>query len=208
VTNTEYVEHFKALIGVVETYGGAYGREPGLVAAELIAQGMKPEDVDAARSTEIIKAEEVCHECYLSCMLLRGADNDQYFQLKVDLSNDMNKGTDNYPKTTVETMRLLTDYVPPPRLQHACDPDGEGLAFIQSDPGTPRGPKKDVKCFHCNGPHYKADCPELKLLESGIQNLNIDDCKEEHNLFSADDGYGLVQKQVKGVRGILSPYHA
>ncbi len=25
VTNTEYVEHFKALVGVVETYGGAYG---------------------------------------------------------------------------------------------------------------------------------------------------------------------------------------
>ena len=26
VTNTEYVEHFKALVGVVETYGGAYGQ--------------------------------------------------------------------------------------------------------------------------------------------------------------------------------------
>ena len=63
----------------------------------------------------------------------------------------------------------------------------------------PQGPKKDVKCFHCNEPHYKADCPELKLLESGIQNLNIDDCEEEHNLFSADEGYGLIQKQVKGV---------
>jgi len=25
VTNTEYVENFKALIGVVKTYGGAYG---------------------------------------------------------------------------------------------------------------------------------------------------------------------------------------
>ena len=28
VTNTEYVEHFKALVGVVETYRGAYGRKP------------------------------------------------------------------------------------------------------------------------------------------------------------------------------------
>ena len=37
VTNTEYVEHFKALVGVVETYGGAYGREPGFVATELVA---------------------------------------------------------------------------------------------------------------------------------------------------------------------------
>jgi hypothetical protein len=30
VTIAEYVEHFKALDGVVETYGGVYGRWPGL----------------------------------------------------------------------------------------------------------------------------------------------------------------------------------
>ena len=75
VTNTEYVENFKAMVGVVETYGGAYGREPGLVVAELVAQGMRPVDVDSANRTAIIKAEEVCRERYLSCMLLRGADN-------------------------------------------------------------------------------------------------------------------------------------
>jgi len=91
VTNTEYVENFKALIGVVEMYGGAYGREPGLVATELVAQGMRPADVDSANRAAIIKAEEVCRVCYLSCMLLRGADNCRYFQLKVDLLNGMTK---------------------------------------------------------------------------------------------------------------------
>jgi hypothetical protein len=76
VTNTEYVAHFKALVGMVETYGGAYGQEPGLVAVELVAQGMKHEDIDTAdRGAIIIKAEEVCHECYLSCMLLHGTNN-------------------------------------------------------------------------------------------------------------------------------------
>jgi hypothetical protein len=64
VTNTEYVEHFKALVGVVKSYGGVYGREPGLVATELVAQGMRPE-VDSADRAAIIKAEEVCRECYL-----------------------------------------------------------------------------------------------------------------------------------------------
>ncbi len=63
-------------------------------------------------------------------MLLRGADNGRYFWLKVNLSNDMMKGTNNFPKTIVETMRLLTDYVAPPRLQCALDPDGKGLASI------------------------------------------------------------------------------
>ena len=75
MTNTEYVEQFKALVGVVETYGDAYGREPGLVATELVAQGVRPKDVDSADRVAIIKAEEVCRKCYLSCMLLRGADN-------------------------------------------------------------------------------------------------------------------------------------
>ncbi len=155
VTNTEYVEHFKALVGVVEMYGGAYGREPGLVATELVAQVVRPEDVDSADRAAIIKAEEVCRECHLSCMLLRGTDNSRYFQLKVDLSNDMTKGTNNYPKTIVETMCLLTDYVPLPRLQRVRDPDGEGLAFIQGEGGTPRGLKSKgkVECWHCGGPH-------------------------------------------------------
>jgi hypothetical protein len=144
-------------------------------------------------------------------MLLHGTDNSRYFrQLKVDQSNDTTKGTDNYPKTIVKTMRLLTDYVPLPRLQRVHDLDGEGLTFIQGESGTLRGPKSkgEVKCWHCGGPHFKNECSELKLLNTGVQNLNIDDCNEEHNLFSAEDGYRLVQKQAKGVRGILSPYHA
>ncbi len=132
------------------------------------------------------------------CMLLRGANNSRYFQLKVDLSNDMTKETDNFPKTIVETMHLLTNYVPPPRLQHAHNPDGEGLAFIQCKGGASRSPKRDsankeVECWHCGGPHYKNKCPELKLLDVGVQNININNCDKEHNLFLANDGYGLIQ---------------
>ncbi len=208
MTNTEYVEHFKALVGMVETYGGAYGCKPGLVVTELVAQGMKPEDVATADRAAIINAKEVCCKCYLSCMLLCEADNGRYYQFKVDLSNDMTKGTDNYPKTMVETMCMLTNYVPPPRLQRVRDPDDKGLAFIQGKGGVSRGPKKDIKCYHCSGPHFKNECPKLKLWDLDVQNLNIDDCNNEHNLFLADDGYGLVQKQAKEVQGIPSPYHA
>ena len=133
--------------------------------------------------------------------MLRGAENGRYFQLKVDLSNDMTKRTDNYPKTIVKTMHLLTDYVPPPRLQRVRDLDGEGLAFIQGEGGTLRGlrSKGEVKCWHCGRSHFKRKCPKLKLLDAGIQNLNIDNCNKEYSLFSAGDGYGLVQEQAKGV---------
>jgi hypothetical protein len=46
------------------------------------------------------------------------------------------------------------------------------------------------------------------VLDVGIQNFNIDDCNEEHNLSSADNGYRQVQKQTKEVQGIFSPYNA
>jgi hypothetical protein len=86
-------------------------------------------------------------------------------------------------------------------LQCAHDPNGEGLAFIQGEGSMSRGSKSKgkVECWHCGGLHFKNVCPELKLLDMGIQNLNLDDCSKEHNLFSADDDYGLIQKQAKGV---------
>ena len=33
----------------------------------------------------------------------------------------------------------------------------------------------------------------------GIQNININECNNKHTMFSANDGYGLIQKQKKGV---------
>ncbi len=61
------------------------------------------------------------------------------------------------------------------------DPDGEGLAFIQGEGGTSRGLKSkgEVKYWHYGGPHFKSECPKLKLLDTGIQNLNIDDCSKD-----------------------------
>ncbi len=81
------------------------------------------------------------------------------------------------------------------------DPDGEGLAFIKGEGGTSHSPKSkgEVECWHCGRPHFKSKFPELKLLDTGVQNLNIEDCSKEHSLFLAGDGYGLVQKQAKGV---------
>jgi hypothetical protein len=62
VTNTEYVEHFNALVFVVKTCGGVYDHKPGLVTAELVAQGVRPKDVATADSVEISNDEEACRE--------------------------------------------------------------------------------------------------------------------------------------------------
>ena len=61
-------------------------------------------------------------------------------------------------------------------------------------------PSSKIKCWHCDkARHYKSDCPKLQVLDMGMQNLNIEECNDTHALFSPNDGYGLVQKQKKGV---------
>jgi hypothetical protein len=51
-TTTKYVEFHKALVGVVETFGGAYGNKPGLVTAQLLDQGVAEADLDAPDANE------------------------------------------------------------------------------------------------------------------------------------------------------------
>ncbi len=67
---TEYVEHFKALVGIVEMYGSVYGNEPGLIKAQLTAQGVTAADLDSPNPTKLKKALEVCRKEYLSRMIL------------------------------------------------------------------------------------------------------------------------------------------
>ena len=137
-SNTDYIQFFQALVGVVETYGGAYGNEPGLIEAHLIGQGVAGGRLDAATSAQLAAAKADCREAYLACMLLRGADSIRYGTLKTELANDMTKGQDNYPKTMVEAARLLNDYRVATRFQRARDDPGEGMAFVQDRGGGRR----------------------------------------------------------------------
>ncbi len=114
-----------ALVGMVKTYGGVYGSEPGLLREQLINQGVSAGDADKTvanggpDAAEIKKALVVTSECYLSCMILRGSDNSRFYQVMTDLQNDMTKGTDNFPKTVVQTTCLLSNYKVPPRYIRA-----------------------------------------------------------------------------------------
>ncbi len=85
VTVTDYMEYFMALVGVVETYRGAYGNKPGLFREQLIKQGVSAVDVDKTVASggpdaaKIKKALVVTHKCYLSCMILQGSDNSRFY---------------------------------------------------------------------------------------------------------------------------------
>ena len=119
-------------------------------------------------------------------------------------------------KIIVETTRLLNDYKVPARQQRVRDPGNDGVAFVQTGPKKPGAnatTATDVDCWHCGKKgHYRSDCPELKIQEPnvGVQNLHIDDCAEEHALFSSEEDEGLAMAQKsgeRGVRGILLKHH-
>jgi hypothetical protein len=105
----EYIKNFKVLVGVLETYGGAYGRKPWLLRAQLFKQGVSASDLDTPDLTESKKAEKICHKKYLLCMLFWGADQCRYLKLKDNLLNNMTKGVNNFPKTMVETLQLMSN---------------------------------------------------------------------------------------------------
>jgi len=197
MTTTEYVEYFTALVGVVETFGGSYGREPGLVKAELIEAGVV--DEDKPTSAELEAAYATCREQYLACMLLRGADNGRYHQLKDDLSNNMSLGKDNYPKTMVETTRLLNEYKVPPRAQRVRE-NQEGVAFVQEGKVVD---VKNVTCYHCQKKgHFRSDCPELQVagVDDGVQNFAIDSVEEDVEIEGTNEGCALIQSPCEGAK--------
>ncbi len=128
---TEYFAYFQVLVGLVETYGGAYACKPGLIRVQLKRQGVAITDL-APDPQQLKNTEAVCREEYLSFMALHGADQFRLKKLKDDLSNDMTKGVDNFPKTLIEAVHLMTDY-----KVHATAPCGqgegsEGVVFVQT----------------------------------------------------------------------------
>ena len=136
------------------------------------------------------KVEEACREQYLSCVLLHGADQTRYSKLKDNLSNNMMKGVNNFPKILVETMRMMNDYMPM-RLQWAKE-NNDGVAFIQD--GRAPNPKS-IKCWHCSKKrHFPSDCPELKVkgVDNEVQNFTFEECDDCHGLLSASKEEGIM----------------
>ena len=190
MSKAEYVQFFAMLVGVVETYGGAYGQEPGLMKACLAEMKVtKPGiDINDSDKDDLKAAYTTCRDEYLTCMLLRGACHTRYRQLKNDLTNDIMKGSNNYPKSILDATWMLTKYKGAMRVHRIHDIEGNGMAFVQG--GGHRKPKEmdtdnDAEnCWHCGKPgHQKNRCPALMV--AGIVNLNIADCGNSHGMFSA-----------------------
>ncbi len=70
MSNLDYFEFFKALVGVAKTYGGAFGNKPGLIRTKLIKQGVPEKDLNSPDPVVLKAVTAMCREQYLSCMAL------------------------------------------------------------------------------------------------------------------------------------------
>jgi hypothetical protein len=71
-----------------------------------------------------------------------GADQSRYLKLKDDLSNNMTKGVNNFPKTVDKLLQLMSDYKVPVRAQ-CIKENGESVAFVQEGKVMNA---KDIEC--------------------------------------------------------------
>jgi hypothetical protein len=120
----------------------------------------------------------------------------------------MTKGVNNFPKTMVEMMQLMSNYKVPARAQHIKE-NGESVAFVQDGKVMNT---KDIKCWHCSKKgHYQSNCQKLKVkginVDDGIQNFTIEEFNDGHSLFLTNKEDKCVFVQNKGKELILLPDH-
>jgi hypothetical protein len=96
--NHKYYQEFCAHVETLETYGGigAIGITPTFLTAKLKELEMDKTIQDATSPTdaERLIAIKQCRDEFLGCLMLSGANREQYAALKSDLNNQYGYGKD------------------------------------------------------------------------------------------------------------------
>ena len=105
-----------------------------------------------------VEATARANEQYLACLFIALADAGRYSELKQELCNAYLFKQDKYPKTIVEALGLLKNYVPG-RLAVTKVPKNEGetrrevLAFVEAGGASAAS---TLVCFLCGNKGHKA----------------------------------------------------
>jgi len=159
---SSYLEHFCSLVEVLEHYGGAIGKDPGLLDATAAVSA------DADDATKRLK---IARDRTLALAFLKRADCCCFGTLWADLENQFSQGNDQYPTNLTAAYSLLVNFKPPKRdkprrnlrSQERAVEEEDGMTFVQASEviaGADGVTHTHVTCFRCEHKgHYANKCP-------------------------------------------------
>ena len=166
LTNTKWYERSKTKVEVAESVGCSFTNDRTL---DYCAKLEHKKSYDALNATEQAEVDTLARDRFMEYGLIKtsSTENDK---VKLNLSNDFTKGSDNYPINPQQTLLLLDKYSKKP----AVVTQSEGTAFAQKDKKKGNADKKDetpkkveydkekykdLACFRCGKlGHPKAAC--------------------------------------------------
>jgi hypothetical protein len=129
---------------MVEAFRGLPGVHKGLV-DELLRQPGQVSDKDTITDNERKSAEEEANKLVKGTLLISSAEKRRYGKLKDELANNYRLGTDQYPNTFDNPLRILGNYqTTKPNMPFRGNGPESGLAFIQ------RGSRGGQGCGGCS----------------------------------------------------------
>ena len=204
-------DRFKLHVDAVEHCGGSIV-EDSMFDAMMAERGYTDvQRVDAVAAAEIEKA---ARDRYMGIALLLSADRNRFAPMIRTMENNYLTGIDQYPKTFDKAFGILLNW----QAEHEASVGNyksDGLAFATIDEeGVKR--KKDgsvLKCFDCDGNHFRGDesCPKFdkskKTEETGSTFLNAGFTEDDFSDGGEYETFVFVCDDDVGPDGKVDPHY-
>ena len=110
---SSYLRHFRSLVEVLDHYGGAIGKDPGLLDATAAV---------LADADDATKRFKIARNHTLALAILRRANCRCFGILRANLENQFSRGNDQYPTNLTAAYSLLVNFKPPKRDEPRRNP--------------------------------------------------------------------------------------
>ena len=112
LSNSDYLERFKALYTIIEHYGGSIGEDPMLVKDEARRDNILHYASLTINDSEYILRVPLARDRFLAYVFLQGSDKARFGELLVELENQHTYGNDQFPVNLTMAYNLLINYHP------------------------------------------------------------------------------------------------